>query len=86
MQPTTSLSVQSANLEIRVPGPRASRMQLSQPRTESRCETGVVPRGASAHPTQLPSEFTALSFSTDSLPKLIVTLRMKRAVSQLRCL
>lgn len=38
------------------------------------------------HPTQLLSKLPALSFSTDRLPKLIVAVRIKRAVSQLRCL
>lgn len=65
-----------------------SQMQLSSPWIGTCCGRDTVPNGPAhwRHPTQLLSELPARLLSTDSLPTLIVAVRIKRAVSQLQCL
>lgn len=64
------------------------KIQLSSPWMETRYGRDMVPSGPThrSDPTQLLSKWTALSLCTDSLPKLIVAVGMKRTVSRLLCL
>lgn len=83
IQPTTSQWGHSANLHVHVWVQLQAQHSSLQPISGSHTD---VQWAGSQNPTQLLSTPTALTFSTDCLPKLIVAIRLKKAVSQPQCL